>query len=155
MQQDERYMRQALRLAEEAAALGEVPVGAVIVRDGEVIAEGYNRRETDHAATAHAELLAIEAACARLGGWRLTGCTLYVTLEPCPMCAGAIINARLKRVVYAAKDEKAGACGTVVNLFEMGFNHRPVLKSGVLAEEATSLLSGFFGRLRDKGGVRE
>lgn len=155
MQQDERYMRQALRLAEEAAALGEVPVGAVIVRDGEVIAEGCNRRETDHAATAHAELLAIEAACARLGGWRLTGCTLYVTLEPCPMCAGAIINARLTRVVYAAKDEKAGACGTVVNLFEMGFNHRPVLKSGVLAEEAASLLSGFFGRLRDKGGARE
>ena len=155
MQQDEWYMRQALRLAARAAELGEVPVGAVIVRDGEVIAEGYNRRETDHAATAHAELLAIEAACERLGGWRLTGCTLYVTLEPCPMCAGAIINARLKRVVYAAKDEKAGACGTVVNLFEMGFNHRPVLKSGVLAEEATDLLSGFFQRLRDKGGARE
>ena len=155
MQQDEWYMRPALRLAARAAELGEVPVGAVIVRDGEVIAEGYNRRETDHAATAHAELLAIEAACERLGGWRLTGCTLYVTLEPCPMCAGAIINARLKRVVYAAKDEKAGACGTVVNLFEMGFNHRPVLKSGVLAEEATDLLSGFFQRLRDKGGARE
>ncbi len=154
MQQDEQYMRQALRLAEEAAALGEVPVGAVIVRAGEIIAKGFNRRETDHAATAHAELLAIEAACARLGGWRLSDCTLYVTLEPCPMCAGAIINARLKRVVYAAKDEKAGACGTVVNLFEMGFNHRPALRSGVLAEEASALLSAFFERLRGKAGRR-
>ena len=154
MQQDEQYMRQALRLAEEAAALGEVPVGAVIVRGGQIIAKGFNRRETDHAATSHAELLAIEAACARLGGWRLSDCTLYVTLEPCPMCAGAIINARLKRVVYAAKDEKAGACGTVVNLFEMGFNHRPALRSGVLAEEASTLLSAFFERLRGKAGRR-
>lgn len=148
MEQDAEYMRHALRLAEEAAALGEVPVGAVIVREGELIAEGYNRREVDHAATAHAELLAIEAACARLGRWRLSDCTLYVTLEPCPMCAGAIINARLKRVVYAARDEKAGSCGTVVNLFEMGFNHRPALKSGVLAEEASALLSDFFEALR-------
>ena len=151
MQQDDQYMRQALRLAEEAAALGEVPVGAVIVRGDEVVACGYNRRETDHAATAHAELLAIEEACKRLGSWRLHGCTLYVTLEPCPMCAGAILNARLDRVVYAAADEKAGACGTVVNLFEMGFNHRPILKSGVLAKEASALLSAFFAELRSRG----
>ncbi len=145
-------MQEALRLAEQAAALGEVPVGAVIVRGDEVIATGYNRRETDHAATAHAELLAIEAACQALGGWRLSDCTLYVTLEPCPMCAGGIINSRLKRVVYAAKDEKAGACGTVVNLFEMGFNHRPSLKSGVLAQEAAAMLTAFFEGLREKRG---
>ena len=117
MPDDLMFMQQALVLAEQAAALGEVPVGAVIVRDGQVIASGFNRRETGHSATAHAELSAIEEACRMLGRWRLSDCTLYVTLEPCPMCAGAIINSRLKRVVYGAKDEKAGACGSVVDLF--------------------------------------
>ena len=156
MPDHEFYMSRALELAKTALSLGEVPVGCVIVwEDGSIVGEGYNRRETDGDALGHAELMAIRQANQTLGGWRLHKAKLYVTLEPCPMCAGAIINARLKRVVYAAKDEKAGACGTVVNLFEMGFNHRPVLKSGVLAEEAAGLLSGFFGRLRDKGGARE
>ena len=142
------FMQQALVLAEQAAALGEVPVGAVIVRDCQIIASGFNRRETGHSATAHAELSAIQEACRVLGCWRLSDCTLYVTLEPCPMCAGAIINSRLKRVVYGAKDENAGACGSVVDLFEMGFNHRPVLKSGVLKEECGAVLSRFFQKLR-------
>lgn len=149
--EDEAFMREALRLAEKAAAAGDVPVGAVIVKDGNIIARGYNQREAGHSATAHAELSAIEAACHAAGSWRLHGCTLYVTLEPCPMCAGAIINARLDRVVYGAKDEKAGACGSVVNLFEMGFNHRPILKSGILEEECGTVLSRFFAALRSKG----
>ncbi len=148
--EDEGFMREALALAEQAAALGEVPVGAVIVKDGKVIARGYNRRELDHRATAHAELLAIEEACRVTESWRLHGCTLYVTLEPCPMCAGTIINSRVDRVVYGARDEKAGACGTVVNLFEMGFNHRPILKSGILAAECGAILSRFFAEMRDK-----
>ena len=151
MPEDLLFMKEALALAEQAAALGEVPVGAVVVKDGKIIASGFNRRETGPSATAHAELSAIEEACRVLQRWRLSDCTLYVTLEPCPMCAGAIINARLKRVVYGAKDEKAGACGSVVDLFEMGFNHRPVLKSGVLAEECGALLSRFFQALRSAG----
>lgn len=146
--EDEAFMREALQLAELAGSAGDVPVGAVIVKDGEIIARGYNRREAGHSATAHAELSAIEAACRATGHWRLHGCTLYVTLEPCPMCAGAIINSRLDRVVYGARDEKAGACGSVVNLFEMGFNHRPILKSGILAKECSELLSRFFSSLR-------
>ena len=149
--EDEAFMREALALAETAAAAGEVPVGAVIVRDGRIIARGYNRREAGQNAAAHAELSAIEAACQTVGGWRLHGCTLYVTLEPCPMCAGAIINARLDRVVYGAKDEKAGACGSVVNLFEMGFNHRPILKSGILEKECGAVLSRFFSAVRAAG----
>lgn len=146
---DEKFMREALALAEQAVALGEVPVGAVVVKDGVIIARGYNRRELDHSATAHAELSAIEEACRAVGSWRLHGCTLYVTLEPCPMCAGAIINARLDRVVYGARDEKAGACGSVLDLFEMGLNHRPILKSGVLASESGELLSAFFEKIRN------
>ena len=149
--EDEAFMREALRLAEKAAAAGDVPVGAVIVKDGNIIARGCNQREAGQSATAHAELSAIEAACRATGSWRLHGCTLYVTLEPCPMCAGAIINARLDRVVYGAKDDKAGACGSVVNLFEMGFNHRPILKSGILEEECGTVLSRFFAALRSKG----
>ena len=145
---DELYMEEALKWAKKAALLGEVPVGAVIVRDNEIISAACNRREVDRAATAHAELLAIEEACQKLGGWRLQNCTLYVTLEPCPMCAGAIINARIKRVVYGAKDNKAGACGSVANLFEMDFNHRPILKSGVLEQKSAALLSAFFQNLR-------
>ncbi len=145
---DNEYMRLALAQAELAARAGEVPVGAVVVRGDRVIASSHNLRETDKNALAHAELLAIDAACRTLGGWRLTGCTLYVTLEPCPMCAGAIINARISRVVYGAADPKAGCCGSVANLFEMPFNHRPTITAGVLAEECAGLLSRFFSQRR-------
>ena len=148
--EDEKWMRLALEQARHAAEMGEVPVGAVIVKDGEVVATAYNTRETEKNAVHHAELLAIDRACARLGGWRLWQCDLYVTLEPCPMCAGAIINSRLKRVVYGARDAKAGCCGSVVDLFSLGFNHRPALESGVLEEECTELLQSFFEELRRK-----
>ena len=145
---DVSLMRAALEQARIAADLGEVPVGAVIAKDGEIIARAYNTRETEKNATHHAELLAIDEACRKLGGWRLWQCELFVTLEPCPMCTGAIINSRLKRVVYGAKDEKAGCCGSVTNLFEMSFNHKPVLESGLLEEECAALLRAFFERLR-------
>ncbi len=145
---DERYMREALRLAAEAAAEGEVPVGAVIVKDGEIIATGRNRREVDRHALAHAEIEAIHHACAALGGWRLSGCTLYVTLEPCPMCAGAIINARIDRVVYGTPDPKAGSCGSLTDLFALPYNHRPENDSGVLQEECAAVLRDFFRSLR-------
>lgn len=144
------YMQAALTLAGEAAAEGEVPVGAVIVKDGAIIATGRNRREVGRHALAHAELEAIHNACTALGGWRLSGCTLYVTLEPCPMCAGAIINARVDRVVYAAEDPKAGSCGSLTNLFSLPYNHRPVVEHGLMEEESRALLKGFFRRLRSK-----
>lgn len=150
MDRDELFMRRALALAREAAQEGEVPVGAVIVKDGEVIAEGRNRRETGKNALCHAELEAIGQACRLLGGWRLWQCELFVTLEPCPMCAGAIINARIPRIVYGARDPKAGSCGSVVNLFELPYNHSPELCAGVLANECAALLTDFFKRLRDK-----
>lgn len=146
----ERFMRAALALAREAAAEGEVPVGAVIVKDGEIIATGRNRREVAKQALAHAEIEAIANACAALGGWRLSGCTLYVTLEPCPMCAGAIINARLDRVVYGAPDPKAGSCGSLTDLFELPFNHQPRLERGVLEEDCAAVLKEFFKSLRKK-----
>lgn len=145
---DEYYMSLAIAEAKKAYALGEVPVGAVIVQDDTVIASGYNLRETGKQAIAHAELLAIEAACQKLGGWRLPRCTLYVTLEPCPMCAGAIINARIDRVVFGAFDQKAGSCGSKINLFEIDYNHKPQLTTGVLQEECVSLLKEFFRDLR-------
>ena len=144
------YMQLALSLAEEAAAEGEVPVGAVLVKDGAVIATGRNRREVGKNALAHAELEAINGGCACLGGWRLSGCTLYVTLEPCPMCAGAIINARIDRVVYAAEDPKAGSCGSLTDLFTLPYNHRPEVEKGLMEEESRALLKGFFRRLRSK-----
>lgn len=147
-EQDQFYMRLALREAEKAYDLDEVPVGAVIVQDDRVISSGYNLRETEKQAVAHAELLAIEEACCTLGGWRLPRCTLYVTLEPCPMCAGAIINARIDRVVFGAYDYKAGSCGSVVNLFELDYNHKPELTGGVLQEECAEILKRFFKRLR-------
>lgn len=147
---DEDFMRLALALAREAAEEGEVPVGAVIVQNGAVVGLGRNRRETARSALAHAEIEAIADACARLGGWRLFGCTMYVTLEPCPMCAGAIINARIDRVVQGAADPKAGSCGSLVNLFDLPYNHRPRLETGVLEEECGALLSEFFQRLREK-----
>lgn len=143
-------MRRALVLAREAAAEGEVPVGAVVTLDGVVIAEGRNRRETAESALAHAELEAIGNACRVLGGWRLWRCELYVTLEPCPMCAGAIINARIPRVVFGASDPKAGSCGSVVDLFSLPYNHKPEVVKGVLEEECASLLTGFFRGLRQK-----
>ena len=142
------YMQQALALAREAAAEGEVPVGAVVVLGDRVVGTGSNRRELGKNALAHAELEAIDAACRTLGGWRLSGCTLYVTLEPCPMCAGAIINARIDRVVQGATDPKAGSCGSLVNLFALPYNHRPELTTGVLAEECAGVLKDFFRRLR-------
>ena len=144
----EYFMSLALQQARLAASLGEVPVGAVIVKDGEVIAEGCNRRETGHCATYHAEVMAIEQACKKLGSWRLSGCDLYVTLEPCPMCAGAIINARVSRVYIGALDEKAGAVCSVAAIFEMPFNHRPAVKYGILQQECTAVLADFFASLR-------
>jgi len=141
-------MARALELAAEAAREGDVPVGCVVVRDGEIIGEGRNRREERGDATAHAELEAIRAACRKTGSWRLHGCTLYVTLEPCPMCAGGIVNARVDRVHYGAKDEKAGACGSVLNLFEERFNHKPRLYRGPLEEECAKILQDFFEALR-------
>ena len=123
-------------------------MGAVIVYQNEIIARAHNRRELDQDALAHAEVLCIQQACQKLGSWRLSGCELYVTLEPCPMCSGAIINARLDRVVYGAKDEKAGCCGSVADLFVMPFNHTPIIRSGVLEEECSQLLSRFFAELR-------
>jgi tRNA(adenine34) deaminase len=142
------YMQRALELAKTAAHEDEVPVGAVVVCDGKIIGEGYNRRETDNNAIAHAEIEAIYSACRTLGFWRLSNCTIYVTLEPCPMCAGAIINSRIETVVFGANDPKAGACGSVVNLFDLPFNHKPKVISGVMAEESKELLKSFFRRLR-------
>ena len=147
---DQEYMGLALQEAEKAARLGEVPIGAVIVRDGEVIARAHNLRETGKNALGHAELLAIDQACKALGGWRLTRCTLYVTLEPCAMCAGAIVNARLPRVVFGARDPRAGACGSVCSLFDMPLGHRPALTQGVREEECRAILSQFFQQLRKK-----
>jgi len=152
---DEYFMRRALALAARAAELGEAPIGCVIARTGappsplSIVAEAYNLRETEKDATAHAELLAIKTACEALGGWRLHGCTLYGTLEPCPMCAGAIVNARLDRVVYGAPDPKAGAFGSVINLSSYPFNHKPAIARGVLRDECAKLLSSFFRRLRE------
>ncbi len=148
---DEEYMTRALELARRAFELGECPVGAIVVApDGSVIGEGYNLREKLQSPTAHAEILAIEQAAKALGSWRLTGCTLYVTLEPCPMCAGAIMNSRLKRLVYGAFDDKNGACSSVVNLFEERFTHIPFVRSRILMEQCGAILTDFFRELRDK-----
>ena len=140
---DIKFMEEALRLAAEAAAEGEVPVGVVVGR-------GRNRREAGKNALCHAELEAIDNACRTLRGWRLWQCDLYVTLEPCPMCAGAIINARIPHVYYGAKDPKAGSCGSVVNLFELPYNHKPELTGGIMGEECAQILTEFFRRLRQK-----
>ena len=142
------FMEEALALARQAAQDGEVPVGCVIVRGDQIVGRGRNRRETGKTALGHAEIEAIQDACARLGGWRLWECTMYVTLEPCPMCAGAIINARIPRVVCAARDEKSGACGSVCDLFSMEFNHHPVIEYGLMEAEASALLTAFFQDLR-------
>lgn len=142
------YMAEALALARQSAREGEVPVGCVIVCDGEIVGRGRNRRERGKSALAHAEIEAIAQANARLGGWRLWQCTLYVTLEPCPMCAGAIINARIPRVVYGASDAKFGACRSVCSLFDMAFNHHPQVEAGVMEQEASALMQEFFRNLR-------
>ena len=146
--EDLEFMDEALRLAREAAAEGEVPVGCVIVRRGEIVGRGRNRRETGKTALGHAEIEAIGEACRNLGGWRLWECTLYVTLEPCPMCAGAIVNARIPRVVYGASDDKCGAVRSVCALFDMRFNHHPTVEAGLLEEECKALLQEFFKNLR-------
>ena len=142
------YMEEALALARQAAQDGEVPVGCVIVRNGQIVGRGRNRRETGKTALGHAEIEAIKEACETLGGWRLWDCTLYVTLEPCPMCAGAIINARIPRVVYGASDAKCGACGSVCDLFSMAFNHHPQVETGILESQCAQLLTDFFQDLR-------
>ena len=147
---DEELMRLALAEADKAFALGEVPVGAVVAKDGEIVAAAHNTRETEKNALHHAELLAIDAACKKLGGWRLWQCELFVTLEPCPMCSGAILNSRIRRVVYGAADTKAGCCGSVTDLFALPFNHHPAVENGLRAEEAQALLQAFFLRLREE-----
>ena len=148
MNTDEFYMREAIRLAREAEKMDEVPVGAVIVRDGEIIAEAHNLRETSKCATHHAELLAIEEACRKLGGWRLIGATLYVTMEPCAMCAGAIINARIPRVVYGTRDIRFGAFGSALDLAKVPLNHTPEVTGGVREDETRTLLSEYFKKKR-------
>ena len=145
---DERFMEEALALAREAFADGEVPVGCVITKGDQIVGRGRNRREKGKSALAHAELEAIDEACRNLGGWRLWECTLYVTLEPCPMCAGAIINARIPRVVYGARDAKCGAVRSVCSLFSMAFNHHPQVEQGILEQPCAALLTDFFQKLR-------
>ena len=147
---DGQYMKEALSLAREAEEMDEVPVGALIVHRGEVIAQACNRREGDKCATHHAEILAIEEACRALGGWRLPDCTLYVTMEPCPMCAGAILNARIGRVVYGARDLRAGALGTVLNVNDVAYFQRAEVVPDVLGDECRELLSSYFKGKREK-----
>lgn len=148
---DEKYMKEAIRQAKKAAALDEVPIGCVIVNEGQIIARGYNRRNTDKNTLSHAELLAIRKASKKLGDWRLEGCTLYVTLEPCQMCAGAIIQARVDRVVIGSMNPKAGCAGSVLNILEMdGFNHKAEVERGILQEECSRMLSEFFRELRER-----
>ncbi|MBR2956656.1 MAG: tRNA adenosine(34) deaminase TadA [Clostridia bacterium] len=143
-------MLRAIELAKKAAELDEVPVGAVVVKDGEIVGEGFNRRETGKNALAHAELEAIDNACKCLGGWRLHQCEIYVTLEPCPMCTGAIINSRLKRIVFGAYDPKAGSVGSVVNLCDLPYNHKPEIQGGFMQDECSTLLTEFFAKLRER-----
>ena len=150
LKQHELFMKEALSLAKTAYEQGEVPVGAVVVCDGEIVGRGYNRREGGKTALAHAEIAAIDEACKTLKGWRLWKCDLYVTLEPCPMCAGAIINSRIKTVYFGARDEKAGSLGSVTNLFELPYNHKPEVVSGILEDECKGILSSFFTELRRK-----
>lgn len=151
MDSTEKFMKEAIRQAKKAEAIDETPVGAVIVRNGKIIARGYNKRETKNNALYHAEILAIDKACRKLGSWRLTECELYVTLEPCPMCSGAIINSRIEKVFFGAYDKKAGCCGSAADLFKKGvFNHLPEITGGILEEECAELLTHFFRQLRAK-----
>ncbi len=151
MNQEEKFMKSAIREARKAEKLEEVPIGCVIVYEGKIIARGYNRRNTDKNTLAHAELLAIKKASKKLGDWRLEGCTLYVTLEPCQMCAGAIVQARMDKVVIGSMNPKAGCAGSVLNLLQISaFNHQVALEKGVLEEECSTMLSSFFKNLREK-----
>ena len=147
---DEKYMKEALKQAKKAAAMDEVPIGCVIVHNDKIIARGYNKRNSMKTTLGHAEILAIKKASKYMGDWRLEECVMYVTLEPCPMCAGAIINARIPKVFYGAKDEKSGSCGSVINLFELPYNHKPELIGGIMEEECRNILKEFFQALRSK-----
>lgn len=146
---DRDFMLLALEQAKLAAEEQEVPVGAVIVKNGEVVSVGRNRREFGKNALAHAEIEAIDLACKKLGGWRLWECEMFVTLEPCPMCVGAIINSRIRRLVYGASDPKAGSCDSVINLFDLPYNHKPEVVSGFMQEECSRILTEFFKKLRE------
>jgi len=148
---DEHYMKLALKLSKKAQKNGDVPVGALIVKDDKILARGYNKREKRKNALYHAEIIAIDKACKKIKSWHLKGCTLYVTLKPCPMCAGAIINARLDRIVFGTKDYKAGAFGSVFDVNKFPLNHRPTVTEGVCLEECSKLLSDFFKKLRLRG----
>ena len=151
MTTDEKYMREAIKQARKAAKIDEVPIGCVIVYDDKIIARGYNRRNTDKSTLAHAEIIAIRKAAKVIGDWRLEDCTMYITLEPCPMCAGAIVQARIPRVVVGAMNPKAGCAGSVINLLQMdGFNHKPELTSGVLVDECRTILQDFFKEMRKR-----
>lgn len=149
MDNNEKFMKIALEEAQKAYDLGEIPVGAVIAKGDEIISTAYNRRETGKNAVFHAETEAIYKACEKLGGWRLWECSLYVTLEPCPMCAGAIVNARIPNVYFGAYDNKNGACGSALNLLEMSENYRPVYKGGIMEKECSELIKKFFKELRE------
>ena len=151
MTTDEKYMREAIKQARKAAKIDEVPIGCVIVYDGKIIARGYNRRNTDKSTLAHAEIIAIRKAAKVIGDWRFEDCTMYITLEPCPMCAGAIVQARIPRVVVGAMNPKAGCAGSVINLLQMdGFNHKAELTSGVLVDECRTMLQDFFKEMRKR-----
>ena len=151
MDTDEKYMKAAIKQAQKAAAIDEVPIGCVIVKDDKIIARGYNRRNTERSTLAHAELSAIKKACRKTGDWRLEGCTIYVTLEPCQMCAGAIIQSRIKKVYIGAMNPKAGCAGSIINMFdEPRFNHHVEVETGLLAEESSLMLKNFFADLRKK-----
>lgn len=152
---DQECMREAMLLARLSALEGEVPVGAIVTRGDGIVGRGRNRRERGKNALAHAELEAISDACKTLGGWRLWECTMYVTLEPCPMCTGALINSRMKRVVFGAYDQKAGSCGSVIDLFSLPYNHKPTLEGGFMAQECASLLTEFFRSLRENRNVKD
>ena len=151
MTTDEKYMKEAIRQAKKAAAIGEVPIGCIIVYEDKIIGRGYNRRMVDHTVLAHAEILAMKKACKKMGDWRLEDCTMYVTLEPCQMCAGAIVQSRMKKVVIGSMNPKAGCAGSVLNLLQMQqFNHQVEIEKGVLGEECSAMLSTFFKELRQK-----
>ena len=146
----EKFMSEALKLAKEAFLEGEVPVGAVVVKDGEIISTGRNRREKSKNALSHAEIEAINAACEKLGGWRLWQCDIYVTLEPCPMCSGAIVNARIPNVYFGAYDKNFGCCGSTLNILEMPNSFHPNFEGGIMEKECSDIISDFFKKLRQK-----
>ena len=148
-------MLEALKLADEAAEAGEIPVGCVIVKNGEIVGRGRNRREEAHSALAHAEIIAIDEACRTLGDWRLEDCSLYVTLEPCPMCAGAILNARVGWVCFGAREERSGSCGSVIDLFTENYGYRPKVYAGILKDECTLRMQRFFRALRENAAEGE